>query len=196
MEKELAALKLEVERLRLASNKQEKVIQKQAVKLSTLKESIYGDEESDSDSDVSDSDSEGGQTSNGERPEPILDENDEVYRCSDCMFEVVEGECASSECGLKHRYVEEDEDALDLDRNNYVDCESDNEDIMYFAEDDSETEEEAHIQEAMADDPSLTHFDLLPPLFEANSDSDSDMVGSDWNSDGTLSGDEALKRKT
>ncbi|KIJ48523.1 hypothetical protein M422DRAFT_247871 [Sphaerobolus stellatus SS14] len=77
MEKELVALKLEVEHLRLASYKQEKVIQKQADKLSTLKESIYCDEESDSDSDVSDSDSEGGQTSNGEHPESILDENDE-----------------------------------------------------------------------------------------------------------------------
>ncbi|KIJ48251.1 hypothetical protein M422DRAFT_248051 [Sphaerobolus stellatus SS14] len=37
----------------------------------------------------------------------------------------------------------------------YVDCESNNEDIIYFAEDESETEEEAHIQEAMANDPSL-----------------------------------------
>ncbi|KIJ25835.1 hypothetical protein M422DRAFT_38450 [Sphaerobolus stellatus SS14] len=79
---------------------------------------------------------------------------------------------------------------------NYTDCESDNEEMMYFAEDESETEEEARIQEAMANDPSLTHSDLLPPLFEANSDSDSDMVGSDWDSDGTLSSDEALKHKT
>ncbi|KIJ48526.1 hypothetical protein M422DRAFT_28453 [Sphaerobolus stellatus SS14] len=77
----------------------------------------------------------------------------------------------------------------------YTDCESDNEDIMYFAEDESETEEEARIQEAMANDPSLTHFDLLPPLFEANSDSDSDMGSSDWDSDGTLSDNEALKPK-
>ncbi|KIJ48506.1 hypothetical protein M422DRAFT_28447 [Sphaerobolus stellatus SS14] len=108
MEKELAALRLEVESLRLTSNKQEKVIQK-------LKNSIHGEKaSSESYSDGSDGDSEGEQTSDGELPKPMWDGDDDVFRCSDCDYEVIEGECIW--CGLKHQYDEEDEDALEYDR--------------------------------------------------------------------------------
>lgn len=39
-------------------------------------------------------------------PDAIWDEADQVYRCSGCIYEVLEGTCQSPQCGLKHSWGE------------------------------------------------------------------------------------------
>lgn len=45
-----------------------------------------------------------GDLSSNKLPEGIWDEADNVYRCSNCMFEVCEGTCQNSACARMHDY--------------------------------------------------------------------------------------------
>ncbi|KIJ48497.1 hypothetical protein M422DRAFT_247845 [Sphaerobolus stellatus SS14] len=72
----------------------------------------------------------------------------------------------------------------------YIDTDSADEDLMYVAEDESESEEEEPVPEAIASDPTVKYY-YQPPLFDSDSNSDSDMAGSDWDSSEALSGNEA-----
>ena len=39
-------------------------------------------------------------------PKPIFDDHDNVLRCSECNWEVIEGQCQSYTCAQEHAFAE------------------------------------------------------------------------------------------